>query len=93
MSKKEKWKVVNYGGDKGRYVVDQNNTLIADCYADSALDVLVPEEDYKNLAKRIAMLPDMERALREVYDSIPWDHFAHTRCAGILDKLDKLKDR
>lgn len=90
MAKKEKWKVLAAACDRGRYVVDQDNVLIADCYADSPCDVEIPM-DYKKLAKRIALLPEMERALREVYDSIPWDHFAHTRCAGILDKLDKLK--
>lgn len=90
MAKKEKWKVEAGGGDAGRFVVDQDDVLIADCYADTPSRHGLPQ-DYKKLAKRISLLPDMERALREVYDSIPWDHFAHTRCAGILDKLDKLK--
>lgn len=89
MAKKEKWKVVNHDYDKGRYVVDQNNTLIADCYADSNSSLRLPA-NYKKLAKRIALLPDMERALREVYDLIPWGRTAGT-IAGILDKLDKLK--
>lgn len=90
MAKKEKWKVADYDGEKARYVVDQDNVLIADCYAYTAASFGLPE-NYKKLAKRIAMLPEMERALREVYDSIPWDHRAHTRVASILDKIDKLK--
>jgi hypothetical protein len=71
-------------------VVDQDNALIADCYADTSDPLGIPQ-DYKKMAKRIALLPDMERALREVYNSIPWGHSAHTRCATILDKLNKLK--
>jgi hypothetical protein len=90
MTKKEKWKVEPYRGEKGRIVVDQDNVLIADCYADCDCSLGVPE-DYEKLAKRIALLPEMERALRKVYDSIPWYHPSHTRCAVILDKLDKLK--
>ncbi len=89
-TKKEKWKVVEFRADKRRAVVDQDNVLIADCYADSEYEHGLPE-DYKKLARRIAMLPDMERALYEVYDYIPWDHPAHTRVATLLDKLDKLK--
>lgn len=90
MAKKEKWKVVNSGGCKGRCVVDQDNVLIADCYADTA-DPLGLPQDYKKLAKRIALLPEMERALREVYDADTWGAPGFARAAAVLKKLDKLK--
>lgn len=88
--KKEKWKTTEGEGDKGRYVVNQDNVLIADCFADTSSYLNLPS-NYKKLAKRIALLPEMEQALRDTYDAIPWGHPARTCVATLLDKLDKLK--
>jgi hypothetical protein len=63
MAKKEKWKVENSRGDKGRLVVDQDNALIADCYADTSDPLGIPQ-DYKKMAKRIALQLDPLGSLR-----------------------------
>jgi hypothetical protein len=90
--KKETWKVVDHGYDKGRYVINQDDVLIADCYASTTANLGLPA-NYRKLAKRIVLLPQLEQALRDVYDAIPWGHPAHTRAAGLLDKLDKLRPK
>ena len=91
--RKEKWRVKDGYGEKGRLVVDCNSgTLIADCYAASCEDLRLPD-DYRKLAKRIALLPELEQVLYDVYDSLAWGHPAHTRAATLLDKLDKLKSK
>ncbi len=62
----EKWRGVTGQGQAYRYVVDQDNVLIADCYADSMDDVGLPAVyEYKKISKRIAMLPDLVRLLKE----------------------------
>lgn len=91
MAKQEKWKVIPGQGDVGRYVVNQNNELIADCFADSSDEVgLLEYAVARRHARRIAMLPDMERLLIDLTDAQPhgclWE-----RAMTMVDKLMKLR--
>jgi hypothetical protein len=58
------------GDDNGRYVLDSNAVLIADCYADTALDLGLPDRaEYLANAQAIAALPDLIAALRSALGS------------------------
>lgn len=65
--KQEKWKTQAYEGDPHRRVVDQDGMQVADCYAYSHEPVTLPTPaQYQALAKRIALLPRLERILIRV---------------------------
>lgn len=89
--KTEKWKVIVGEGEPKRYVVDGNNTLIADCYAASTDDVGLPdEEEARKNARRIAMLPEMVALLRRIEGSLPRGCRSRGKIGDILRRYDKL---
>lgn len=58
--------------EQNRYVVDQNNMLIADCYADSDDPVGLPSpREYQENARLIAQAPRMVGILKYVYGRLP----------------------
>lgn len=96
--KKEKWRVIPLCGDKQRAVVDQDNVLIADCYADAFEAIGIPEEaEYKRNAKRIAMLPELVSVLEVAelwiskHNSISCGSLLHSKIAKLLGRYKKLK--
>ena len=62
-----KWNVQD-----GRYVVSEDNVLIADCYADSPLDFALPDKpEYRANARITATAPTMLEVLENV--AARWD--------------------
>lgn len=54
-----------------RYVVSGEGVLIADCYADTHLDLSLPDrEEYESNARLIAAAPELLRVLRELFSLI-----------------------
>ncbi len=57
--------------DDPRYVVDENDVLVADCYADTAQDFGVPDlEDIAKNAKLIAAAPELLERLDWILEFI-----------------------
>ena len=62
----------NWRVEGGRYVVSSDDVLIADCYADSALDFGLPEPGkYRANARLIAAAPELLKVLKSV--AARWD--------------------
>ena len=92
--KKEKWKAITGEGHPFRYVVNQEGMLVADCYADSADRVGLPDNlEYKRLTKRIAMLPELVELLEEAATLLRYGSFTHCKVQHALERYNKLKPR
>jgi len=66
------WRTTEQDEDIARYVVSENNVLIADCYADTHLDFGLPEEkEYRANARLIAATPKLLKAAKKILED--WD--------------------
>jgi len=79
----------------GDLVVDESNVLIADCYADSALDVGLPSvKQARANAKLISAAPDLYRIVKFLHDWFEANQWSQSPWPGTLmpDRADQAAD-
>lgn len=90
--RKEGWSTRPLDDDLHRYVVDQDNVLVADCYPDAWDDYGLPSVSQAIArAKRIALLPKLEALLIRLEADTPWGTFtpAERQLIGRIEKWRK----